>query len=54
LSVCIPACGFLRRDHQDRCLPDALEPAVIEEIIKVANEAEPKLTRLVARLIAEV
>ena len=38
----------------DRCLPDALEPAVLEEIIKVANEAEPKLTRLVTKLIAEV
>src|SRR5579862_8360533 len=38
----------------DRCLPDALEPAVLEEIIKVANAAEPKLTKLVSRLIAEV
>lgn len=38
----------------DRCLPDALEPALLEEIIRVANEAEPKLTRLVTRLIAEV
>jgi purine-nucleoside phosphorylase len=38
----------------DRCLPDALEPAKIEEIIKVANAAEPKLTKLVARLIAEL
>ena len=38
----------------DRCLPDALEPAILEEIIKVANEAEPKLTRVVTRLISEV
>lgn len=38
----------------DRCLPDALEPALLEEIIKVANEAEPKLTRVMARLIAEM
>ena len=38
----------------DRCLPDALEPAILEEIIKVANEAEPKLTRVVTRLINEV
>lgn len=38
----------------DRCLPDALEPAKIEEIIKVANAAEPKLTKLVSRLIAEL
>lgn len=37
----------------DRCLPDALRPTNIEEIIKVANEAEPKLTKLVTRLVAE-
>ncbi|HEY3324050.1 MAG TPA: purine-nucleoside phosphorylase [Planctomycetota bacterium] len=38
----------------DRCLPDALEPANIEEIIATAGTAEPKLTRLVSRLIAEL
>lgn len=31
----------------DACLPDALKPACVEEIIKVAGEAEPKLVRLV-------
>lgn len=31
----------------DMCLPDALKPAVVDEIIAVANEAEPKLTKLV-------
>jgi purine-nucleoside phosphorylase len=31
----------------DRCLPDALEPATVEQIIAVANSAEPKLTGLV-------
>ncbi len=31
----------------DRCLPDALEPARIEEIIRVANSAEPKLAVIV-------
>lgn len=31
----------------DQCFPDALKPANVEEIIAVANEAEPKLTRLV-------
>jgi purine-nucleoside phosphorylase len=36
----------------DRCLPDALKPADIKEIIAVANAAEPKLTRLVEKLIA--
>ncbi len=37
----------------DRCLPDALHPTNIEEIIRVANEAEPKLTKIVTRLVAE-
>ncbi len=37
----------------DRCLPDALKPVRIEEIIRIANEAEPKLTGIVARVIAE-
>jgi purine-nucleoside phosphorylase len=31
----------------DRCLPDALEPATVEEIIAVASRAEPQLTMLV-------
>ena len=31
----------------DRCLPDALEPATMEEIIAVASRAEPHLTTLV-------
>ncbi len=38
----------------DRCLADALEPANIEEIIRVANEAEPKLTRIVMRVLEEM
>ena len=38
----------------DRCLPDALEPAKIDDIIAVANAAEPKLTRLVIRLVGEL
>ena len=37
----------------DMCLPDALKPANIEEIIKTAREVEPKLTRVVKRVIAE-
>jgi purine-nucleoside phosphorylase len=36
----------------DMCLPDALEPANVAEIIKVANEAEGKLTQLVRRILA--
>lgn len=35
----------------DMCLPDALEPANVEEIIKVAKNAEGILTRLVKRVI---
>jgi purine-nucleoside phosphorylase len=35
----------------DMCLPDALKPAVIEDILRVAAEAEPKLARLVSRLV---
>ena len=31
----------------DQCLPDALQPATVEQIIAVANEAEPRLTALV-------
>ncbi|MBX3439970.1 MAG: purine-nucleoside phosphorylase, partial [Planctomycetaceae bacterium] len=35
----------------DMCLPDALKPAVVEEIIAVANEAEPRLTKLVTGVL---
>ena len=35
----------------DLCDPDQLEPANVEEIIRVAGEAEPKLTRLFYRMV---
>ena len=35
----------------DMCLPDALKPADIDEIIRTANEAEPKLTELVLSVL---
>ena len=38
----------------DLCLPDALEPANISDIIRTANETEPKLRTLVRRIIAEM
>ncbi len=38
----------------DLCLPDALKPASIDEIIKTANEAEPKLAKLVEEVIAKL
>jgi purine-nucleoside phosphorylase len=35
----------------DLCLPDNLQPATVEQIIGVANEAEPRLTELVAGVL---
>jgi len=35
----------------DACFPDALEPVDIQKILKVAAEAEPKLTLLMKRVI---
>jgi purine-nucleoside phosphorylase len=36
----------------DMCLPDALKPADVAEIIAIANAAEPKLRTLVSGLLA--
>jgi len=38
----------------DICLPDALKPANIEEIIRVATEAEPKLEKIVSEVVARL
>jgi purine-nucleoside phosphorylase len=38
----------------DMCLPDALEEAKLEHILAVAGEAEPRLTRLLSLLVAEI
>ncbi len=38
----------------DLCLPDALEPVKIEEILKVAGEAEGKLRTIVRQVIERV
>jgi purine-nucleoside phosphorylase len=35
----------------DQCLPDALEPASVEQIIAMAGRAEPDLTRLIAGVL---
>jgi len=35
----------------DSCLPDALEPVSLPEILQVAGEAEPKLNRLVKAVL---
>jgi len=37
----------------DMCLPDALKPADAHEIVKIANNAEPKLSKLVLGVLAE-
>lgn len=36
----------------DMCLPDALQPAIVDEIIAVANSAEPMLRSLVLGVLA--
>jgi purine-nucleoside phosphorylase len=38
----------------DLCLPDALEPVVLEDIIATANAAEKKLRVLVRRVVGEM
>ena len=38
----------------DECLPDALKPADIETIFKVAAKAEPKLTRLMSQVVQKL
>lgn len=35
----------------DECFPDALEPTNVEEIIAIANKAEPKLTKLMKEVV---
>jgi len=37
----------------DMCLPDALKPANVDEIVATANSAAPKLRTLVRRIVAE-
>ena len=38
----------------DVCLPDALKPVNIGEIIAVATAAEPRLSRLMERMVERV
>jgi purine-nucleoside phosphorylase len=38
----------------DVCLPDALEPVDIEEVIRVANQASPRLDALLEGMIAKL
>jgi purine-nucleoside phosphorylase len=38
----------------DECMPDALKPADIEEIVRIAADIEPRLTRLVSELVVRM
>jgi len=38
----------------DECIPDKLEPVDFREVIRVAEKAEPQMTKLVKRVIAEI
>ncbi|HHJ53621.1 MAG TPA: purine-nucleoside phosphorylase [Caldithrix abyssi] len=38
----------------DLCFPDALEPAVVEEIIATANQAQPKLTAVMKEVVNRI
>lgn len=38
----------------DACLPDALEPADVDSIIRIAMTAEPGLTRLIRRVVGQL
>ncbi len=38
----------------DRCLPDSLEPATIEQIIAMANKAQPGLTALMRGVVEKL
>ena len=38
----------------DECFPDALEPVNVAEIIKTANQAEPKLTLIMKKMVEQL
>jgi len=35
----------------DECFPDTLQPVTVEEVIAVANKAEPKLTKIMKEVV---
>jgi purine-nucleoside phosphorylase len=45
-------CGF--SVITDECFPDSLVPANVDEIIRVAKETEPKLTRLMKTVVERI
>jgi purine-nucleoside phosphorylase len=38
----------------DECFPDALKPAFLKEILKVANRAEPKMTAIMKEVVRRI
>ncbi|TAK57382.1 MAG: purine-nucleoside phosphorylase, partial [Bacteroidetes bacterium] len=38
----------------DECFPDSLKPALLSEIIEVANTAEPKLTKIMKEVVKRI
>jgi purine-nucleoside phosphorylase len=38
----------------DECFPDALKPALLEEILKVAMKAEPKMTSIMKEVVKRI
>lgn len=35
----------------DECLPETLKPVTVEEVIAIANRAEPKMTAIMKELV---
>lgn len=38
----------------DECFPDALKPVTVQEVIAVANEAEPKMTAVMKAVVSNI
>jgi len=38
----------------DLCIPETLKPATLEEILKVAEKAQPRLTTLIGSVIGRI
>jgi purine-nucleoside phosphorylase len=38
----------------DECFPETLKPVTLEEVIAIANKAEPKMTAIMKELVARM
>ena len=38
----------------DECFPETLRPVDVEEIIAIANKAEPKLTKIMKEVVKRI